>query len=58
MSKEHRLKYVIFVVTNCLTAPHVNIFAFNKDKDHWESISGGILEIEEVVSARMTCTSP
>ncbi len=51
-SKKHQESYRICVVTNALTDPHLEIFAYSPDTQKWESQTQKILEIQEIIAAK------
>lgn len=54
--KDYRDSYRICVVTNALTRPHLEIFAYSKDSRGWESTDGRVLKLQEIIAARCTAT--
>lgn len=52
--KEYKDDYRICVVTNCLSKPKLKIFSFSPESGRWEDDGGKFLNIEEIISARMS----
>jgi hypothetical protein len=53
---EHRKNFRLCTVTSALNDPSLFIFQYNAESGHWESGEGGMLSINEVVSARCTAS--
>ena len=45
--------YRLCIVTNALTAPQLNIFSYDNDAQNWSSASGKVLQVDEILSARV-----
>ncbi|HVK18913.1 MAG TPA: DUF3883 domain-containing protein [Fimbriiglobus sp.] len=54
--QDHRDSYRVCVVTDALTEPCLEIFAYSLDSGQWESIGGRVLSVEEIVAARCRAT--
>jgi hypothetical protein len=50
--REYRQSYRICVVTNALSKPRLDVFAFSPDSQRWEDQDGRPLAIDEIVAAR------
>lgn len=49
--KEYRDSYRLCVVTNALTAPCLEVFAYSPEAGRWESAAGRVLIVEDIVAA-------
>jgi len=50
--QEYRQSYRICVVTNALSNPRLDVFAFSPDSQRWEDDDGRPLAIEKIIAAR------
>jgi hypothetical protein len=50
--RQHRDSYRVCVVTNALTDPSLEVFAYSRETSRWESPAGRVLAVEEIVAAR------
>jgi hypothetical protein len=53
---EYRESYRVCVVTNALTEPCLEVFAYSPDSRQWESPKRRILNIQEIIAARCSAT--
>lgn len=56
MMRDHLDSYRLCVVTEALTTPRLEIFAYSREAKRWESQEGRELDLSEVVSARFSAT--
>jgi hypothetical protein len=52
--QRHRDSYRLCVVPNALTNPCLEIFSYSQDSGLWESGTGSVLHIQDIVAARCT----
>jgi hypothetical protein len=46
--------YRICVVTNALTRPRLEVFAYSHDSRGWEGADGRVLNLQEIIAVRCT----
>lgn len=52
MMMKHQESYRVCVVTNALTTPHLDVFAFSPESKYWETSDQRVLNIQEIIAAR------
>jgi hypothetical protein len=53
---QYRDTYRVCVVTNALTAPCLEVFAYSPESRRWESGTGRVLTIQEIIAAQCSAT--
>lgn len=57
MMGKHQKSYRVCVVTNALTTPKLEVFAFSRDSGQWESPERRVLTVREIIAARCSAVS-
>jgi hypothetical protein len=54
--QEYRDSYRVCVVTNAIADPCLEVFSYSAETDRWQNPAGRVLNIQEIVAARCSCS--